>query len=93
MFDERRQRVTGIDKSYPLQPISSKVVTNNSGRQIKNTVMRCYFILQICCCSVCLSRMKCYKVYETHICNFLIYAMGISFFFLLFFYLFYSRPM
>lgn len=23
MFDERRQRTTGIDKSYPLQPISS----------------------------------------------------------------------
>lgn len=39
MFDERRQRVTGIDKSYPLQPISSRTVPNNSGRQAKNTVM------------------------------------------------------
>ncbi|XP_031617765.1 ankyrin repeat-containing protein kinase A isoform X2 [Contarinia nasturtii] len=37
MFDERRQRVTGIDKSYPLQPISSKNGPNNSGRQAKNT--------------------------------------------------------
>ncbi|XP_055322298.1 uncharacterized protein LOC129578157 isoform X2 [Sitodiplosis mosellana] len=37
MFDERRQRVTGIDKSYPLQPISSRIVSNNSGRQTKNT--------------------------------------------------------
>lgn len=24
MFDERRQRSTGIDKSYPLQPITTK---------------------------------------------------------------------
>lgn len=39
MFDERRQRVTGIDKSYPLQPISSKIVSNHSGRQAKNTVI------------------------------------------------------
>jgi hypothetical protein len=27
MFDQRRQRVTGIDKSYPLQPISTKSPT------------------------------------------------------------------
>lgn len=39
MFDERRQRVTGIDKSYPLQPIPSKIVSNHSGRQAKNTVI------------------------------------------------------
>lgn len=39
MFDERRQRVTGIDKSYPLQPISSKIVSNNASRQAKNTVI------------------------------------------------------
>lgn len=39
MFDERRQRVIGIDKSYPLQPITSKTVSNNLGRQIKNTVI------------------------------------------------------
>lgn len=38
MFDERRQRVTGIDKSYPLQPIPSKTASNHSGRQVKNTV-------------------------------------------------------
>lgn len=37
MFDERRQRVTGIDKSYPLQPISTKTLPSNSGRQLKNT--------------------------------------------------------
>lgn len=37
MFDERRQRVTGIDKSYPLQPISSK--SNNSDRQAKNAMV------------------------------------------------------
>lgn len=24
MFDERRQRSTGIDKSYPLQPITTR---------------------------------------------------------------------
>ncbi|XP_053681804.1 uncharacterized protein LOC128732555 isoform X2 [Sabethes cyaneus] len=31
MFDERRaHRVTGIDKSYPLQPIQSKAVANNN---------------------------------------------------------------
>lgn len=38
MFDERRQRVTGIDKSYPLQPISSKISPNNGARQIKTMV-------------------------------------------------------
>lgn len=42
MFDERRQRVTGIDKSYPLQPIPTKNVSNSSGgRQAKNTVIVC----------------------------------------------------
>lgn len=34
MFDERRQRTVGIDKSYPLQPISgrqtSDTITSNS---------------------------------------------------------------
>lgn len=43
MFDERRQRVTGIDKSYPLQPIPSKIVSNHSGRQNKNTVIVCIY--------------------------------------------------
>lgn len=42
MFDERRQRVTGIDKSYPLQPISTKTLPSNSGRQLKNTVIMFY---------------------------------------------------
>lgn len=32
MFDERRQRVTGIDKSYPLQPISTKTSANSAPR-------------------------------------------------------------
>lgn len=45
MFDERRQRVTGIDKSYPLQPISTKNVSNSSGRQAKNTVIVCEYIV------------------------------------------------
>lgn len=38
MFDERRQRVVGIDKSYPLQPISAKETPNNTVRQVKTTV-------------------------------------------------------
>lgn len=41
MFDERRQRVTGIDKSYPLQPISTRASPNYSvTRQIRTTVSR-----------------------------------------------------
>lgn len=38
MFDERRHRVAGIDKSYPLQPISVKTTPNSVGRQVKSTV-------------------------------------------------------
>lgn len=44
MFDERRQRVTGIDKSYPLLPISYKFVPNNYGHQNRNTVTLYLFI-------------------------------------------------
>lgn len=58
MFDERRQRVTGIDKSYPLQPIASKNVSNNSGRQAKNTVIILYPIFpspSVCLFPVALS--------------------------------------
>ncbi|XP_055615515.1 zinc finger C2HC domain-containing protein 1C-like isoform X2 [Toxorhynchites rutilus septentrionalis] len=37
MFDERRHRVAGIDKSYPLQPIQAKVsVSNNNVNTINN---------------------------------------------------------
>ncbi|XP_055551523.1 nuclear pore complex protein DDB_G0274915 isoform X1 [Wyeomyia smithii] len=40
MFDERRahHRVTGIDKSYPLQPIQSKAVASNNNNCISNGV-------------------------------------------------------
>lgn len=35
MFDERRQRSTGIDKSYPLKPISLGTSANSESRTIK----------------------------------------------------------
>jgi hypothetical protein len=40
MFVERRQRITGIDKSYPLQPISSKSPTTeqSTGAMSKKVV-------------------------------------------------------
>lgn len=34
MFDERRNRGTGIDKSYPLQPISQKTSPTNTGKSV-----------------------------------------------------------
>lgn len=37
MFDERRQRVTGIDKSYPLQPIPTRTMSNGVSRSVKAT--------------------------------------------------------
>lgn len=43
MFDERRHRVAGIDKSYPLQPIqqqtqqqTGRTATNNGGSNVSN---------------------------------------------------------
>lgn len=48
MFDERRQRVTGIDKSYPLQPISSKASPNLN---LKTTVNNSFEYLE--CNSQC----------------------------------------
>lgn len=40
MFDERRQRVTGIDKSYPLQPITSRPMPNAAAsRPVKATTV------------------------------------------------------
>lgn len=40
MFVERRQRVTGIDKSYPLQPISKSTPVNSTRQRI--TAVRIY---------------------------------------------------
>lgn len=34
MFVERRQRVTGIDKSYPLQPISKSTPVNSTRQKV-----------------------------------------------------------
>lgn len=34
MFVERRQRVTGIDKSYPLQPISKSSPVNSTRQKV-----------------------------------------------------------
>lgn len=46
MFDERRQRVAGIDKSYPLQPITTRPMPNAVSRPVKaTTVMKFRFVL------------------------------------------------
>lgn len=46
MFDERRQRVAGIDKSYPLQPITTRPMPNVVSRPVKaTTVMKFRFAL------------------------------------------------
>lgn len=38
MFDERRQRVAGIDKGYPLQPIQTRVTPNASAIGPRNKI-------------------------------------------------------
>lgn len=43
MFDERRQRVTGIDKSYPLQPITTRPMPNTISRPVKATTVMKFF--------------------------------------------------
>lgn len=40
MFDERRQRSTGIDKSYPLQPIAPRTSPSVSKTTVTTTVRR-----------------------------------------------------
>lgn len=45
MFDERRQRVIGIDKSYPLQPITTRPMPNAASRPVKaTTVMKIFHV-------------------------------------------------
>lgn len=44
MFDERRQRVTGIDKSYPLQPITTRPMPNATSRPVKATTVMKFLI-------------------------------------------------
>lgn len=40
MFVERRQRVTGIDKSYPLQPISKSTPVNSTRQKVTVSEMQ-----------------------------------------------------
>lgn len=42
MFVERRQRVTGIDKSYPLQPISKSSPVNSTRQKMSQVGYLCF---------------------------------------------------
>lgn len=54
MFVERRQRVTGIDKSYPLQPISKSTPVNSTRQRVtavgpKQTTFNYYMYINSGC--------------------------------------------
>lgn len=44
MFVERRQRVIGIDKSYPLLPITTRSMPNAVSRPIKVTTVMNFLV-------------------------------------------------
>lgn len=46
MFDERRQRTTtGIDKSYPLQPITSRKSPTPASNMVKSNSVILFLLL------------------------------------------------